>query len=88
LPLHLNWSDLERIGRISDRRERARVYEIVLRVGGPDDIIAYIDGLLLVALWDELMLPRQIRAAWEGLVRSALASGVGDREVGEAPGGR
>lgn len=72
LPLHLNWSDLERTYHLSDRRERARVYEIVLREGGPDDIVAYVDGLLLVDLWDELVLPRQIRAAWEGLVRSAL----------------
>ena len=44
----------------------------MLREGGPVDIIAYVDGLLLVDLWDELVLPRQIRAAWEGLVRSAL----------------
>jgi hypothetical protein len=44
----------------------------VLREGGPDDIVAYIDGLLLVDLWDELVLPWQVLAAWEGLVRSAL----------------
>lgn len=72
LPLHLNWSDLERTYHLADRRQRARVYEIVLREGGPDDIATYIDGLLLVDLWEELVLPRQIRAAWEGLVRSAL----------------
>jgi hypothetical protein len=73
LPLHLNWSDHDRTFHLSDRRERARVYEMVLREGRPEDILTYVDGLLLVDLWQEPVLPRHIRAAWEGLVRSALA---------------
>lgn len=68
LPLHLNWSDRRRRYNLRDRRQRARVYEIVLREGGPDDVLAYIDGALLVDLWGELVLPTNIRAAWNGVV--------------------
>lgn len=68
LPLHLNWSDRGRHYDLRDRRQRARVYEIVLREGGPADILTYIDGALLIDLWDELVLPRDVRAAWHAVV--------------------
>lgn len=68
LPLHLNWSDRGWRFDLRDRRQRARVYEIVLREGGPDDVLSYIDGVLLVDLWDELVLPRAIRSAWQDVV--------------------
>ena len=68
LPLHLNWSDRGRRYDLRDRRQRARVYEIVLREGGPADVLAYIDGALLVDLWDDLVLPRAVRAAWHPVV--------------------
>ncbi|WP_310963895.1 helix-turn-helix transcriptional regulator [Nocardioides terrisoli] len=68
LPLHLNWSDRGRRYDLRERRQRARVYEIVLREGGPDDVLAYIDGALLVDLWDELVLPHAIRTAWHAVV--------------------
>jgi hypothetical protein len=32
--------------------ERGR---IVLREGGPDDVLRYVDGVLLVDIWDELV---------------------------------
>lgn len=70
LPLHLNWSDRGRHFNLHDRRQRARVYELVLREGGPDDLLAYVDAALLVDLWDDLVLPAKIRAAWAGLVTS------------------
>ncbi len=44
------------------------LYERVLREGGPFDVLAYVDGALLVDLWDELVLPRGVRAAWHGVV--------------------
>jgi hypothetical protein len=44
------------------------VYEIVLQEGTPADILAYVDGALLVDLWEDLVLPRGIRAAWTPLV--------------------
>jgi hypothetical protein len=68
LPLHLNWSDRGRLFDLRDRRDRARVYEIVLREGGPADVFTYVDGALLVDLWDELVLPVPIRNAWRPVV--------------------
>jgi transcriptional regulator with XRE-family HTH domain len=68
LPLHLNWSEPGRVFDLRDRRQRARVYEIVLREGGDEDVLGYIDGVLLVELWDELVLPRAVRAAWTPLI--------------------
>ncbi|HET6562212.1 MAG TPA: helix-turn-helix transcriptional regulator [Marmoricola sp.] len=68
LPLHLNWSDRGRLFSLHDRRQRARVYELVLREGGPDDVLAYVDGALLVDLWDDLVLPVKVRATWAGAV--------------------
>ncbi|UMG92868.1 helix-turn-helix transcriptional regulator [Nocardioides sp. TF02-7] len=68
LPLHLNWSDRGRLFDLRDRRQRARVYELVLREGGPQDVVAYLDGALLVDLWETLVLPARIRAAWAPVV--------------------
>lgn len=68
LPLHLNWSDPGRRYDLRERRQRARVYEIVLREGRPEDVLAYVDGALLVDLWEELVLPSAIRQAWHHVV--------------------
>lgn len=68
LPLHLNWSDPARTFDLRDRAHRARVYEIVLREGTPEDVLNYIDGVLLVELWNDLVLPRDIRAIWTPLI--------------------
>jgi hypothetical protein len=68
LPLHLNWSDPERVFDLRARSDRARVYEIVLQEGTPTDILAFVDGVLLVDLWDDLVLPRAVRTAWAPLV--------------------
>jgi hypothetical protein len=51
-----------------DRADRARVYEAVLREGGAGDVLALIDGSLLIDLWDELVLPSDVRAAWRPLI--------------------
>lgn len=71
LPLHLNWSEPGRLFELRDRRQRARVYEIVLREGAAEDVLAYIDGVLLVELWDDLVLPSAVRAAWMPLIERA-----------------
>ena len=68
LPLHLNWSTPGRTYDLGDRKERARTYEMVLREGTPEDVLTYIDGALLVDLWPELVLPRDVRAAWTPVV--------------------
>lgn len=76
LPLHLNWSDRGRRYDLRDRRQRARVYEIVLREGSPEDVLNYVDGALLVDLWDDLVLPAAIHAAWQQMVCVAGAAQV------------
>jgi transcriptional regulator with XRE-family HTH domain len=73
LPLRLNWSEPGRVFNLANRVDRARAYEIVLREGAPDDVLAYVDGALLVDLWEELVLPREIRAAWQPLIDAALS---------------
>lgn len=74
LPLHLNWSAPGRVYDLARRRDRARVYEIVLREGTPDDILRYVDGALLRDLWTELILPEEIRAAWAPVVMGREAA--------------
>lgn len=69
LPLHLNWSSTGRVFNLRSRADRARVYEIVLQEGRPTDILTYVDGVLLADLWDDLVLPRKLRAVWEPLMR-------------------
>jgi transcriptional regulator with XRE-family HTH domain len=68
LPLHLNWSAPGRVFDLRTRADRARVYEIVLQEGTPADILAYVDGALLVDLWEDLVLPRAVRSAWAPLI--------------------
>jgi hypothetical protein len=72
LPLHLNWTQPNREFKLSDRDRRARLYEIVLREGTPEDVLTYIDGALLVDLWDSLVLPDDVRTAWSDVVDSVL----------------
>lgn len=73
LPVQLNWSGRSRRYELRDRRQRARVYEMVLREGVAEDVLAYVDGALLVDLWDELVIPAAMRDAW-----STVATGEVD----------
>jgi transcriptional regulator with XRE-family HTH domain len=68
LPLHLNWSAPGRIFNLRSRADRAQAYEIVLQEGTPADILAYVDGALLVDLWEDLVLPQDVRSAWVPLI--------------------
>jgi transcriptional regulator with XRE-family HTH domain len=72
LPLGLNWSRAGATFDLSDRRQRARCYEVALREGTANDLLRYVDGALLVDLWDELVLPREIRAAWQPAIDGEL----------------
>ncbi len=65
LPLRVSWSDPGRRFDLRDRRQRARLYERVVREGAPEDVLAFIDGALLVDLWNDLVLPAAVRTAWE-----------------------
>jgi len=48
---------------------------VVLREGTPTDIDTYVDGALLVDVWDDLVLPTDIRRAWRDVI---------DQELGRA----
>jgi transcriptional regulator with XRE-family HTH domain len=72
LPIHLNWSAPGRVFDLRSRTDRARVYEIVLQEGAPADILTYVDGVLLVDLWEDLVLPRGIRSAWAPLISASI----------------
>ncbi len=74
LPLHLDWSSPGRTLDLADRRQRARAYEVVLREGQGSDIQRFVDGALLVDLWDELVLPRDVRDAWAPLIAATLTA--------------
>ena len=71
LPLHLNWSAPGRIFDLGSRADRARVYEVVLQEARPVDILAYVDGALLVDLWEDMVLPRAIRSAWAPVINAS-----------------
>jgi hypothetical protein len=75
LPIHLEWSARDRVVDLSDRRQRLRAYEVVLREGRPVDIERYVDGALLIDAWPDLVLPRQIRVAWQPLIDGARGHG-------------
>lgn len=72
MPLHLEWSRPGRKVDLADRRQRARAYEAVLREGRPVDIESIVDGALLVDLWTDLVIPRQLRTAWQPLIDEAV----------------
>jgi transcriptional regulator with XRE-family HTH domain len=76
LPLTVNWSQPGRVFRLADRSDRARLYELVLREGAPEDILRLVDGVLLVELWAELVLPKYVRGAWEPLIQNAVDGSV------------
>lgn len=64
LPLHIRWSGPPRHYDLTDRQQRARVYEQVLREGNDDDVRRFIRADDLIDMWDELVLPRHVRQAW------------------------
>ncbi len=72
LPVHLNWSAPGRTSDLRDHRQRARVYEVVLREGAPGDVSRYVDGALLVEAWSDLVLPRAVRTAWQPVIDAAM----------------
>lgn len=74
LPLRLNWSEPGRRFDLRNRSDRARLYEIVIREGEPKDILKYVDDTLLVDLWDELVIPKELRDLWAPIVLAAAGS--------------
>ena len=69
---HLWWSGPPRSFNLSDRSQRQRAYEIVLREGLPGDISSIVDGVLLCDAWLDLVIPNELRAAWLPLINKTL----------------
>jgi hypothetical protein len=59
------------------RPQRRRLYDLLLRKGQPDELIDWVDGALLVDLWEDLTVPVVIRTAWQPAV---MVAGRGPRE--------
>jgi hypothetical protein len=49
---------------LSDRGQRARAYEPVLREGTAEDVRYFVDVDDLLDVWDELVLPPAVSRAW------------------------
>jgi hypothetical protein len=64
LPMHVRWSGPPIEYDLTNPADRARVYEQVLREGIDDDVRRFIDPDELMALWDNLVLPVNVRRAW------------------------
>ncbi len=64
LPRHIKWSPPLRPYDLDDPADRLLVYEYVLREGGEEDIRRFIDPDVVLALWEDLVLPRGVRRAW------------------------
>jgi transcriptional regulator with XRE-family HTH domain len=71
LPVELNWSLPGRPFALADRRERTRLYEVLLREGAPSDFERWVDGALLVDAWADVVVPRRIRQSWQPLIDAA-----------------
>ena len=64
MPLRVRWSGpVTRTYDLADRRKRLLVYEQVMTEGTDDDVRAFIDVDEVVALWDDLVVPRHVRRA-------------------------
>ena len=53
------------------REQRRGVYEQLIRCGLPQQMIRWVDGPLLVDVWEELDLPEPIRKAWRPAIVTA-----------------
>ena len=69
--IHLWWSGPSPQYDLADRSDRSRTYELVLREGTPDGIASVVDGALLVDAWPDLILPAELRQAWQHLIDHA-----------------
>lgn len=57
---------------LRDREECKGAYEQLIRRGLPQQMMGWIDGALLVDIWDELDLAAPVREAWKWPLRLAV----------------
>lgn len=69
LPARVRWSGPPKTYDLTNRADRLRVYEQVLREGTDEDVRRFIEIDELVALWDDLVLPGHVGRAWADWLR-------------------
>jgi hypothetical protein len=66
LPLRLFWSHRDRTFDLDSPAMLQWMYETVLREAiHADELIGFLNGDTLVAIWPDLLLPKGVRRAWE-----------------------
>lgn len=66
------WSRAGETWDLGQRATRVEAYRTLLREGLAEDIAQFVDGDLLLDAWDDMFLPREIRAAWQPVIDAAL----------------
>ncbi|MEN3123941.1 helix-turn-helix domain-containing protein [Janibacter sp. LM] len=57
---------------LSDRADRKLVYERLLTYGDEPSLIHYLDGALLIDLWNEMEVPEPMRTHWAAVVEATV----------------
>lgn len=70
---------------LSKRRDRVKFYALVLTHATPEMIHEVVDGALLVDVWKELKLPKQVREGWAPLIAAAKGRRDTVRSIAPAP---
>ncbi len=69
LPTRVRWSGPDLTYDLTDRSHRISVYKQLLLEGTAADIRRWVDLDELIALWDDLWLPREVKRAWAQRIR-------------------
>ena len=67
-PISVYWSEPGRTFDLSEHADRMYAYQILIQEGRPENFLSVMDGTLLLDMWEELFLPRDIRPTWEPIV--------------------
>ncbi len=71
LPLRLDWTPAGGITRdLQDPGDRRLVYEIILTEGTAQGVQTYINPVLLLQEWDDLVLPDAVIVMWQPWITS------------------
>ncbi len=71
LPTRIRWSGPEMTYDLTNRTHRVSVYKQVLLEGTAQDIRRWVDLDELIALWDDLWLPTELKRAWAQRIHEA-----------------
>ena len=69
LPAHIRWSGPAKNYDLARTQDRLLVYEQVLSEGTDEDVSHFIEVEELIALWDQLFLPKHVRHRWSAWLK-------------------